>query len=294
MKIKSRECILCMQWLCMTWQLNGFKVKHSKPNQLRRRWEVFEHANTQKKIRVPSVRTILWNSSQLAKSGIGIMKDLLRTDPKQIELQHELYDEWKKDRCWFSLDFNKGGVQKHWSDIAISEICKTYQQMAGCRTSVQFTVRLTAHSLWNRGKMLPEICKQPRSRASVRHKSPSWNFHGIRPERREKLDWWSIGRRYGRSVNNATIWNPRQKIHIKRGGHSGRETMNFNFHVERAKHCKKDSRYPPLVTKRWATSSKKCKKNLQKKKEKPEIQVLILKLEKISGVVWEMAFFGKM
>ena len=35
-----------------------------------------------------------------------------------------------RDLHWFSLDFKKAGGQKQWSVVAISEMCKTYQQMA--------------------------------------------------------------------------------------------------------------------------------------------------------------------
>ena len=51
------------------------------------------------------------------------MKDLLRTDLKHMQLQNELYDEWKKElrQYWFSLGFKKAFGQKQWSVIAISE-----------------------------------------------------------------------------------------------------------------------------------------------------------------------------
>ena len=61
MKSKNRECITTMQSLCKAWRRNGFKVIHASQNQLRRRREVFEHSYTQKEIRDPFIRIILWN-----------------------------------------------------------------------------------------------------------------------------------------------------------------------------------------------------------------------------------------
>ena len=50
-----------------------------------------------------------------------------RSAGKHMELQNELYDDWKKalHQCWFSLDSKKAGGQKQWSVIAIFEMCKT-------------------------------------------------------------------------------------------------------------------------------------------------------------------------
>ena len=47
------------------------------------------------------------------------MRDLHRTDPKQVELQNEPYDERMKALrwYWFSLDFKKDGGRKRWSVI---------------------------------------------------------------------------------------------------------------------------------------------------------------------------------
>ena len=60
----------------------------------------------------------------------------------------------------------------------------------------------------------------------------------------------------------------------------------FYFHAGRAHYRKMDSRFPSPCTQLEATSGKNCKKNFQKK-EKPENQVWIMKLDKISGEVWE-------
>ena len=47
---KNRVCITNMQWLCRTWRRNGFKGTHAKPDQVRKRRAVLEHAYVQKKI----------------------------------------------------------------------------------------------------------------------------------------------------------------------------------------------------------------------------------------------------
>ena len=68
--------------------------------------------------------------------------------------------------------------------------------------------------------------------------------------------------------------------------------MNLYSHAGRAKSFKKDSRYPPLCTKRCATSCENLSNLLQNRKEKPEIQ--ISKLEKISAVLGEITCIGIM
>ena len=65
-------------------------------------------------------------------------------------------------------------------------------------------------------------------------------------------------------------------------------------HAGRVKCCKKDNCYPPLCTKRRATSGNNFNKFFQMKKERPEIQVLTLKLDRISGVLWETTYIGIM
>ena len=77
-----------------------------------------------------------------------------------------------------------------------------------------------------RSKTTPCICKRPRSTASVRHKSPPWNIHGIRLERGRTLDWCSVDSGCGRSQTVATSYNARKKK--QRVGHSKKDTMNFH------------------------------------------------------------------
>ena len=72
--------------------------------------------------------------------------------------------------------------------------------------SLQITIWRADHSFWSRGKILFYICKRPRSSASVRHKSLSWNIHALPAEREGKLQWWFIDGAHGRSPNDGTIW----------------------------------------------------------------------------------------
>ena len=87
---------------------------------------------------------------------------------------------------------------------------------------------------------------------------------------------------YVRSENNATIGYSRKKIQIEGGDHPQKETMNLYSHAGRAKPCKKDSRYPPLCTKREEHRQESQHNSSEEKKEKPEIQVQRLKFDKIS------------
>ena len=86
-------------------------------------------------------------------------------------------------------------------------------------TTVQFTTWTAEYSNWSTSNILFNIIRRTRSNASLRHKSPSWNFHWVRFESGWKLDWWSFHCGYGGSVNNSTIWNSCKKIQIKRSGH---------------------------------------------------------------------------
>ena len=68
MKNKNLDCVTDLQWSCKTWRRNGFKVIRARPNQFKRRREVFEHSYVQKKTQDPFIRTILGNLLKLAKS----------------------------------------------------------------------------------------------------------------------------------------------------------------------------------------------------------------------------------
>ena len=85
-------------------------LAHAKPNQLTRRWELFEKSYVQKNTQDPFLRTILWKLLKLVKNWIWIMRDLRRADQKHMGLQNDLYDEWKKElrQNWLS------GLQEKW------------------------------------------------------------------------------------------------------------------------------------------------------------------------------------
>ena len=61
--------------------------------------------------------------------------------------------------------------------------------------------------------------------------------------------------------------------------------MNFYSPAGRAKSCKRDN-HPPLCTKRRATSCGNLSKILEKKNEKPGIQIQMSKLSKCSEAFW--------
>ena len=80
--------------------------------------------------------------------------------------------------------------------------------------------------------------------------------------------------------------SPQPDIHMQR--FESKEVNNlkrnneFVFPCRTAKSSQKDSRYLPLCTKRRTTSCKNLSNILQKKKKKPEIQIEMSKLDKIS------------
>ena len=181
-----------MQWLCKTWRLQWIqcypcKIKSAQETQRSLR----QFLTSRRKLGIPSPQRNLWNSLRPAKSWIGIMRDLLRTEPTQMELQNELYEEWRKPlrKYWFSQDCKKAGGQKPCSATAISKCERPTSRCADAFwTSIQFTTWRADNSLWCRCKIQSCICNRPRSSASIRHKSRSWNIYGIRFERWEKLE----------------------------------------------------------------------------------------------------------
>ena len=145
--------------------------------------------------------------------------------------------------------------------------------------------------MWRTVKIRSNIIKGPRSSASVRHQSPSWKIHGVRHEREGgKLDWWSFDSGYWRSQNNATIWNSREKASNQKRWTFSREATNLYSHAGRAKYCKNGCRSPSLCTKRRATSGENLNTILHKKKEEPEIQIYLLKFDKISVLLWNITY----
>ena len=116
----------------------------------------------------------LWNLWKLAKSWFGIMKEM--------ELQNEMYDEWKKalqsglqESCW---------AEAKWSVIALWDVQDPqadgqthYERRFNSPFDgpiVQFGAEV---------KLYPFSTKESRSSASARHKSLCWNIHWIRLER---------------------------------------------------------------------------------------------------------------
>ena len=112
---------------------------------------------------------------------------------------------------------------------------------------------------------------------------------------REKLDWWSFDRGYGRSQNHAHHLKSTWKDSNQKRWTFKKKRDHFLFlHVEQAKYCKKGSRYPPLSAKRRATSCNNFKNKLQRKKDMSEIQIQISKLDTISGALFEITWVGIM
>ena len=84
-----------------------------------------------------------------------------------------------------------------------------------------------------------------------------------------------------------------KKLQIKGGGTFSREATNLFSHAGRAKYCKNGCRSPSLCTKRRATSGENLNTILHKKKEEPEIQIYLLKLDKISVLLWNITYVSE-
>ena len=164
MNIKSRECTTNMQWLCKTWhQSYPWKTKSAQDK----------------------LRSLRKNLTPLRKSEIHL-----------YEHSHGIYE--KLATSWLeSWEIYIGSV---WTSrklvgrsigvLLLSPKCArpTSRWPDASWTSVQFTSWWAENSFSSRSRILP-YSKRPRSSASVRYKSPSWNIHGRRLERGRKLDW---------------------------------------------------------------------------------------------------------
>ena len=64
---------------------------------------------------------------------------------------------------------------------------------------------------------------------------------------REKLDWWSVDRGYGRFQNHAHHLKSTWKDSNQQRWTFKKRDQFWCFHAEQAKYCKKGSRYPPFV-----------------------------------------------
>ena len=132
----------------------------------------------------------------------------------KLELQNELYDEWKMAlrQYWFSLYFKKVGGQKQWSVIAIFEMCKTYWQM----DRLFVNVGSIHHVEWPIIPFEAEVKFFPTSSTDQGrvHQFGTNVFRGIFTGYAFNAggswtgDVWQCG--YGRFRNNATIWKSRK------------------------------------------------------------------------------------
>ena len=127
MKNKNRDCITDMQWSSKHCRRNGFKVIHARPDQLKRRREISGTYYVQKKIQDPFYMN---NSPGLVKA-CG-----------ELNWNHELETHGIPERTVRRVKEGTSSLvrsdwtlrklvgQQQWSSITISEMCKTYQQMA--------------------------------------------------------------------------------------------------------------------------------------------------------------------
>ena len=106
-----------------------------------------------------------------------------------------------------------------------------------CHTTVNGsheTWRASQHCFLAFQQSAPElnINKEGVSLSSQNHLSPMTskfpaNIHGMHLERGGELDWWFIDSWYGRSKNDATIWNSRKKVeNLKRWTFKNKERDN--------------------------------------------------------------------
>ena len=95
--------------------------------------------------------------------------------------------------------------------------------------------------------------KTKAERASIRHKSPSWDINWIRFERGREVGLVIFCGGYQEYANNSAF-----EIHVQRFKSKEVEflkrTMKMYSHAERAKSHKRNSHYLPLLEKRAATS----------------------------------------
>ena len=115
--------------------------------------------------------------------------------------------------------------------------------------------------------------------APVWRKSLSWNIHGLRLERSEKLDWSSFDCGYGWSQNNASI-----RIFTYKGFNQKEvDILRRNWHNEFVFPCrdvrklvKKDSRYPPLCYKAVGDFRQETQQTFSEEKEvrDPDLDVV--------------------
>ena len=282
-----------IQWLCKIWRRNGFPFNHAKPNQLKRRREVSDNSGVQKKTQDPCIRTILWDLLTLVKSWIGIMRDLRHADPTQI-LQIELYDDWQKA---LSSVLVQSALQENWWAEAMENHCflRNVQDLVP-DGKTPHERRFNSPFKWPNIPFGAEvnifqISSQDQGRVHLfGTKVLSWNIHWIRLEcGREELDKWSEELHpIPPSEMRVKRFKPKEVKTIST------ETMKVYSRAGLAKSCKRNNRYLPLCAKLEAPSCENLSKILQKKKKKPEMQIQISKLNKISETLWEITCIGIM
>ena len=203
----------------------------------------------------------------------------------------EIRAKWNCRTSWhlvsvgsFSLNFKKAGGKQQWSVVDIFETCKAYQQMArhlmkdgSIHHSMGRSFQFGAEANFN-----SHIINRPRSGATVRYKSNSCNFLWIRLES-GRVGLVIFRQWYGGSANDSTIWNSGEKKNKKFFLIPMQDGRNLARRIAAIHRC---------VRTVSATSGKNLNNNLQKKKKKPEIQVQMLRPDKISGVLREITYIG--
>ena len=178
-------------WLCKTWRLNGFRVVHTKPNQLIRRREVFDNSFTQKKTLNPFIRTSSMEYIEACEEPNWKLWEIYAAQIRNTwNCRNELHDEWKKALRPALVQSGlqkKAGGQKQWSVIAISE---NVQDLPSRWPDALWTVVQLMGPIIPCGeevKILPYIFKRPPSSAPVRY---NLNIYGLCFVYGEQLDWW--------------------------------------------------------------------------------------------------------
>ena len=193
---------------------------------------------TLKKTQDPCLRTVLRNQRKLAKSWIGIMRDLLRTDPTHME---------RRVKEGTSSVLVQSGLQENWWAEAME--CHCYlRNVQDPLADVQRPCERRFHSPFEgpnirfgaEVKCLSNIVKRPRSRASVGHQSPFLEyFIGY------ALRSWTGDLLILDTEDLQPI--PPSEMHVKR---FTTETMNVYSRAGRVKSCQRNIRYLPLCARR--------------------------------------------
>ena len=158
--------------------------------------------------------------------------------------------------------------------------------------TVQFTTQRADYSIWSRSKNAIEITFQKNQgrvhQFGTKFLPEKFTGYALNVARSWTSDLFDNG--YGRFANNSNIWNSCEMFQMESSGNF-HEKHRIRFpHAERAKSCKRNSRCPPLRSKREATPRRTLSKILQKKKKKPKIQIQMSKLDNVSGGFLEIIY----